>query len=96
MPGAIGSTALGRVAETGVGGFAAGGPVGAVAGAGLGVAGSLAESNQAKKARERAENRPKRRRLAKGMQAFQSAADRKERAIATLSSAVFDWAAALR
>ncbi len=72
---------------------AAGGPIGSLIGAGLGAAAGAAEANQADKATG---PRPKRRRLSKGIEKFEEVKGKRERAMATLSQAVFDFAANLR
>lgn len=82
------------MAATGAAGLM-GGPAGMI-GAGLQIGAGLVESNQAKKAAARAENRPERRRLAKGVETFKERKRSKEMALATLSQAVFDWASAIR
>jgi hypothetical protein len=74
---------------------ASGGPVGAIAGAAIGAGTSLVESNQAEKAAASA-GRPERRALTAGRDAMKDTKRRKEQALATLSQAVFDWAAAIR
>jgi hypothetical protein len=77
-------------------GATASGLPGALIGGGLGAATGLVESNQEKKARERAETRPKRRRLQLAGNLFQEARRRKEASLGTLSQATFDWSQALR
>jgi len=74
----------------------AAGPVGALIGAGVGAAAGAAQSNQAEKAAADDPNRPKRRRLAKATEIAQDKKRSKELALATLSQAVFDWAASIR
>lgn len=73
-----------------------GGPAGALIGGGLGVATGLFESNEEKKARERAENRPKRRRASKIVDLFLEARRARESGLATLAQASTDFAANLR
>jgi hypothetical protein len=70
------------------------GPVGALAGGVLGATGSLLGSREEEKAREAA--RPKRRRLASALEQMEAQKAKKRGAMAALSQAAFDWAAALR
>lgn len=93
----------GQKAQGAAGGAASGasvgamaGPVGALIGAGVGAAAGAVDANQAEKAAASAGPRPKRRRLQAGLDKYQETKDRKERALATLSQAVFDWAASIR
>lgn len=91
----MGLAALGAGAApaAGAGGSALLGPL---AGAGIGAIGEAVSGNQRKKAAERAENRPKRRRLTKVLEARDKIKRDKEMALATLSQAVMDWASAIR
>ena len=73
-------------------GFMSGGPVGALIGGGIGAATGAIDANQT----EEDPNRPKRRRLAKATEIYEDKKRSKERALATLSQAVFDWAASIR
>ena len=68
------------------------GMIGGIIEAGAG----FVDRNAAKKAARRAENRPKHRRLAAGIETAQGRKRDKERALATLSQAVFDWAGSIR
>jgi hypothetical protein len=74
---------------------ALGGPAG-LASAGLQAGASLVDTNVRKKAAERAEHRPKRRRLAAGLETFKSKKREREMALATLAQATMDWASAIR
>ena len=72
-----------------------GGPAGIIS-TGLSVGAGLVDRNAAKKAAERAEDRPKRRRLARGLETAQEGRRKREAGLATLSQAVMDWSRALR
>lgn len=73
---------------------ASAGPVGAIAGAAIGAGSSLLESREARKEADKL--KPSRRKLKAGIDSFNKAKQSKERALATLSQAVFDWAASIR
>jgi len=81
------------VATGAIGGGLTGGPVGALVGGALGAIGGIADADAAK---QEDPNRPKRRRLTKALEAREKAKSDKERRLATLSQAVFDWAASIR
>ncbi len=68
--------------------------VGTVIGAGIGAAAGAVDANRADKATD--PNRPKRRRLAAAGEKVREQRGKQERALATLSQAVFDWAASIR
>ena len=72
-------------------GSALAGPIG---GALIGAGASAIDANRADKATS--PNRPKHRRLAKGLEQFKERGRKREVALATLSQAVFDWAASIR
>lgn len=84
---AIQGGGLGQTAGAGVGSLF--GPVGTIAGSAIGGA---VDANQ----KEEDPNRPERRRLTKAQGLAQDTKSKKQRALATLSQAVFDWASALR
>jgi len=88
--------AAGEGAASGASMGMAAGPIGALVGAGVGAAAGAADANQREKAAGDDPNRPKRRRLAKATEIAQDQKRSKERALATLSQAVFDWAASIR
>lgn len=93
--GTLGGPAGGAAAGATAGAVA--GPIGAIVGAGVGAVAGAADANKASKdAASSDPNRPERRRLAKGVETFQATKRNKERALATLSQAVFDWAASIR
>jgi hypothetical protein len=86
----------GKGAEASASAGMAAGPVGALIGAGVGAAAGAVDANQREKAAGDDPNRPKHRRLAKATEIAQDKKRSKERALATLSQAVFDWAASIR
>lgn len=69
---------------------------GPIAGAAVGIGGSLIDANRADKAAGKDPNRPKRRKLAKGVEAFSEAKKKRENAMSALSTAVFDFSKNLR
>lgn len=75
-------------------GASVGGVPGAVVGTGLGIASTLIDANRADKAQS--PSRPKRRRLSAVNEQRLAQRSKKEAALATLSQAVFDWAASIR
>lgn len=75
----------------------AGGPIGALIGAGIGAAAGAAEANQAEKAAAGGgPGRPSKRRLSYVNELRLETRRRKQRAMAMLSQAVFDWSASVR
>lgn len=70
--------------------------IGTLIGAGVGAAVGAADANKAEKDAASAGPRLKKRRFGKGVEIFQETKQRKEQALATLSQAVFDWAASIR
>lgn len=90
----------GSIAEGAAAGAVAGSVVpgiGTLIGAGIGAAGAAVSANKAEKdAASSDPNRPERRRLQKGIDIKNERKRSKERALATLSQAVFDWAASIR
>ncbi len=58
--------------------------------------GGAIDMNAAKKAARRAENRPEHRRMARALDVYKEKKRSKQMGLATLSQAVFDWAASLR
>lgn len=86
----------GTEAATGVGAGIATAVAGPIAGAAVGLAGSAIDRNQQAKAVGKDPNRPKRRKLAKGVEAFHDAKKRRQTAMAALSQATFDFASNLR
>ncbi len=95
MPGQGPSLAQGAMQGASTGSLISPG-VGSLVGAGIGAIGSAVESNQRKKAAERAEARPERRRLTAALDIFKERRRKKERTLATLSQAVADWARTFR
>lgn len=97
VTGQKGKTIGGGAAAGATVGMAAG-PIGALIGAGVGAAaGAVASNQQEKKAGAGSDpNRPERRRISTAMGIAQERKQSKERALATLSQAVFDWAASIR
>ncbi|MCK5641832.1 MAG: hypothetical protein KAJ19_13600 [Gammaproteobacteria bacterium] len=76
--------------------FLSAGSGGGAIGQAIRTIGGIVDMNAAKKAARRAENRPEHRRMAGALDVYKEKKRSKQMGLATLSQAVFDWAAALR